>query len=295
MRTSKGFAVRLALLATALVVGQATIAPGRAEAPAAAAASAALAGDITTASQTYGWRVMQWDFAWEFGESLDSSPYRGADITGGRWVDESNGTGRAAKSGGGVEFQSGYYSNREASPDFGTTMLTLQGKPARLGRWEIKERSEVRESRWDDYRFLIELIPADPASYDCGAHNLTIGQIVPGSSGSVAIGVNAGRESWHRTLTGYGRREMAPRTYAVQVTSRRITWFINGRAVASLGAPAAIPKVPMTVRLRLVGSGQKEMNSTDVQLDWVRNFDLTKGARPPRGTSLVKGSYNGAC
>lgn len=295
MLTSKGFVVRLALLATAFVVGQTTMAPGRAEAPAASVASAALAPEIVTASQTYGWRVMQWDFAWEFGESLDSAPYRGANIAGGRWVDASNGTGRAAKHGGGVEFQSGYYRNREASPDFGTTMLTLQGKPARLGRWEIKERSQVRESKWAQYRFVMELIPADPADYDCGSHNLTIGQIVPGSSGSVGIGVNAGRTSWHQTLTGYQRREMAPRTYAVQVTGKRITWFINGRAVASLGAAAAIPQVPMTVRLRLVGDGQKEMNSTDVQLDWVRNFDLTKGLRPPAGKSLVKGTYPGAC
>ncbi len=292
MGVPKGFAVRLALLATALVVAPATAAPGRAEAP----ASVARTGDgIVTASHTYGWRMMQWDFAWEFGESLDSAPYRGADITGGRWVDESNGTGRAAKHGGGVEFESGWYRNRVESPDFGTTMLTLQGKSDRLGRWEIKERSQVRESKWGSYRFIIELIPADPADYDCGAHNLTIGQINPGSSGSVEVGVNAGNTSWRRTLTGYQRREKEPRTYAVQVTGRRITWFINGHAVASLGARAAIPQVPMTARLRLVGDGEKEMNSTDVQIDWVRNFDLTRGTRPPLAKSLVKGTHGGAC
>ena len=61
------------MLATALVVGPATLAPGTAEAP--GAPSGGLAGDGTTAAKHYGWGDLQWDFGWEFGESLTSGAY----------------------------------------------------------------------------------------------------------------------------------------------------------------------------------------------------------------------------
>ena len=70
MRGVTGFTVRLAVLATALVVGPATLAPGTAEAP--GSVDRPGASDGTTAAKHYGWGDLQWDFAWEFGESLTS-------------------------------------------------------------------------------------------------------------------------------------------------------------------------------------------------------------------------------
>lgn len=283
---TRGFVLRLAALATALVVGPATLAPGTAEAPRSGAT--ALAGDGTTAAQRYGWRAMQWDFAWEFGESLSSPPYRGENIIGGSWVDRTNGTGRVVKYGGGLEFHSG--ERAEGTADVGTTELTLQGKPARRGRWELRERIRLDESGGTPYSFVVELIPDDPADRACGAHNVTIARAVVGGS-SIKIGVNAGTTSWSRTLNGYRRGEGDGRLYAVQITGRRITWFVNGAAVASLGARAALPKVPMTVRLRLVGDGVKEMQKSEVLIDWVRNYNLERGRRTPRGLTLNRGTF----
>ncbi len=47
--------------------------PGAAE----ARTSRRLTGGARTADQAYGWGATLWDFAWEFGESLTSRPYRG--------------------------------------------------------------------------------------------------------------------------------------------------------------------------------------------------------------------------
>ena len=152
-RRTPGFALRLAVLATALVVGPATLAPGTAEAP--APSRAVLAGDGATAAQKWGWRVMQWDFAWEFGESLDSRPYRGVDIRAGRWEAWDNGTGRAVKYGGGIEFHSGYIRNKTVVDHRGTTVLTLRDQAALRGRWEIKERAERLEATVENYDFVI--------------------------------------------------------------------------------------------------------------------------------------------
>lgn len=291
IRLTKGFALRLGTLATALVVGPATLAPGTAEAP--APARVALAGDGATAAQKWGWRTMQWDFAWEFGESLSSPPYRGVDIKTGRWTESTDGTGRAVKYGGGVEFHSGVIRNKVVAPDRGTSMLTLSDQPARRGRWEIKQRAERLETNARDYRFFIELIPADPAGYDCGAHNLTIAEVSPGNSG-LKIGVNAGADRWTKSFSGYPQRN-DNYAFAVQITRRRITWFVNGQVLASTAAEAALPKVPMTLRMRLVGDGAREMNKTVVKNDWVRHYDLNKGTRPPRGQTLNKGTNPDVC
>lgn len=284
-RLTSGFVARAAALVTAFVVGPATLAPGAAQAP--TTATTALAGEGATAAQRYGWRTMQWDFAWEFGESLDSDPYRGADIRGGGWTGHSDGTGRVVKYGGGIEFHSG--ERYDGADDRGTTTLTLRDKPARRGRWELRERFRLDEAGGADYPFVVELVPEGTEPTECPSYVLTIARAVPGD-GSVRVGVTAGGAAWSTSLGGYGRREGEANLYGVQVTGRRITWFLNGRAVASTGATGAIPKVPLTVRLRLVGKGDTEMRKTEMLIDWVRHYDLKKGKRPPNGAGLARSS-----
>ena len=295
---AKGLTLRLATLATALVVGPATLAPGAAEAPVAtgtststvtssSSASTALAIDHTTAAKRYGWRILQWDFAWEFGESLDSGAYVGANRRGGRWIEHSNGTGRAVKYGGGIEFHSG--ERYEGARDRGDTTLTLADKPARLGRWELRERFRLPERSGTGYQFVVELVPEGTLADECPAYTLTLGRSVPGE-GRIRIGVDTGKAAWNKRLLGYGRVEKEPRLYAVQVTGRAITWFIDSRAVATLAAPAAIPKVPLTLRMRLEGKDGTEMRKSDLLIDWVRHYDLTKGLRPTTAGRLTRGT-----
>ncbi len=296
---SKGFAVRLAVLATAFVVGPATLAPGTAEAPDAATALVKAKAGGTTAAQQYRWGDLQWDYAWEFGESLSSQAYRGKRFAGGSWTDHSTGTGRVVKYGGGLEFHSGEVTQAFKAPDFGTTTLTLEGKPAQRGRWELRERIHLYPKQdaagGEAYTFVAELIPEDPALYDCGRHNITIARAEIGAS-SVRVGANAGNKAWSRSIGGFGRGEADDRLYGIQVAKRRITWFIDGRAVASLRAPAAIPKIPMTVRMRLLGKGSTEMKKTDVRIDWVRQYDLKRGNKTPKGQGLGKPQpYGGDC
>lgn len=289
-RVNRGFSLRLAALATALVVGPATLAPGTAFTP---MPNARAGEDGATAAQTYEWRSMLWDFAWEFGESLDSRPYRGADIKAGRWEEYTDGTGRVVKYGGGLEFHSGLVRRGTDEPDVGTIMATLRGQPARRGRWEIRERSDRYETDDVPYPFVIELIPDDPARYACGARNLTIARVAPGAS-TVQIGVNAGATRWRRTFSSYPQKDHNY-AFAVQVTGRRITWFINGRAVASLGASAAIPQIPMTLRMRMVGDGTRDMNKSVVKIDWARFYNLKSGKRAPKGQALLKSANPDVC
>lgn len=291
--TARTWPLRLALMVALLVLGPATLAPGAADAPHRARG----VGQSPTAGTTWGWGKAQWDFAWEYGESLSSRPYRGTDIRRGRWVETTDGTGRVVKYGGGLEFHSGpYYRPNQATPDRGTTRLTLHDQPARLGRWEIRFRSDQKERNATPYTVLIELVPAAADQYHCGAQNVTIARINPDGS-TVGIGVNAlaGRRSWSRNITGLRQGREYARNYAVQVAGSRITWLIDGRVVGSVGDRAAIPKVPMTVRLSLVGSGDREMNKTLLLFDWVRGWGLDRGRRLPTGGALTRGTYPGGC
>lgn len=297
-RRTGGFALRLAAVVTALVVGPATLAPGTAEAPTQVVTAAKKKGSAS-AAKTFGWRKMQWDFAWEFGESLSSGPYRGDAIKGGSWHDSSTGTGRVVKYGGGLEFHSGESYPGQQYPDHGTTTLQLSGKAAKRGRWEMRERIRFfpkQDSKGDEgpYVFVVELVPERPADYDCGKHNITVAR-APVGGGKVAIQANAGNKAWRKTIGGLGRSDKDDRLYAIQVTKKRITWFVNGRAVASLSVKAAIPKVPMTLRMRLEGKGAQQMEKTYVLIDWIRHYNLKKGKKPPKGKRLKKGSWAGDC
>ena len=58
---------------------------------------------------------------------------------------------------------------------------------------------------------------------------------------------------------------------------------------------AAVSDVPMTLRLSLVGDGDKEMNHTQILSDWERGWSLDRGKQVTRGASLKRGSYDATC
>jgi hypothetical protein len=246
----------------------------------------------TTASQTYGWAPAKWDFAWEFGESLTSRPYRGADRRG-WWRDASNGSGRAAKHNGGLMLDS--QRQFEGPGDHGTTSATLRGNPRRYGRWEAKIRLKSPETNARDYRVRVELVPDRPRDYHCGAQNITVAEVAAHGS-SVRVGAKArkGARQWtYRRPLGTLLGPSA--AFAVEVTKGHISWFVNGRVIATVRSAAAVSAVPMTLRLSLVGDGQREMNRTQAISDWQRGFSLERGRTVTTGHALRRGTHAGGC
>lgn len=253
---------------------------------------AARASGSTTASQKYGWRPALWDFAWEFGESLTSRPYRGTDRVG-KWVDASNGSGRAAKHNGGLMLDS----QREftGSGDKGTTVATLTGNPMKYGRWEAKLRLKSPEQNTSDYHVKLELVPALAADYHCGGQNITVADLTPHGS-TVAVGARSFRANRQWTSRSPIGSLLGPSaTFSVEVARGHISWFLNGRVIATVRDQAAVSDVPMTLRFSLVGNGQQEMNRTQAISDWQRGFSLDRGRMVTSGKALQRGSYRGGC
>ena len=243
-----------------------------------------------TAAKINQWGVSLWDFAWTGGESLTSKPYRGTDLHG-WWRDYSDGSGRTAKVNGQIALDSGR--NFRGDGDHGTTRATLQDNPATYGRWETAFRIKRFEAGAGDYHAVLELVPDRASDYRCGTRNITIADIDAGGH-TLDIGV---RNSRGRQWTAARRIDIGTRSAAlgIEVARSHITWFADGRPIGVVRDPKAVPGVPMTLRLSLVGDGAEEMNHTQLFSDWERAWSLDRGKQVLRGASLRQRSYDAAC
>ncbi len=258
-----------------------------------AAVSARSGGGNPQASARYKWGPTHWDFAWETGEALTDKPYRGRNRVG-YWIDRSNGSGRAAAHNGGLALES-HLSDFPGVGDHGTNSVTLAGNAITYGRWEFRRRIDVFEKKGRNYRAKIELVPANASDAACGANTINVAT-VGFNSRKATLGVTSSdaKKAW----TGSKRIPRVgdnPHSWSVEVTRSHITWFLNGRSLATVKNRQAIPGVPLTPKLSLVGKGHKEMRRTRVLYDWQRGWTLNKQARKAqKGSGLkVKNLQNG--
>ncbi len=246
----------------------------------------------TTASQTFRWGVSLFDFAWVFGESLSAKPHRGS-VLKGSWVEYIDGGGRVSSHNGGLYFDSKRV-NKPGPGDFGTTMATMQGNARPYGRWEVRLRPRSYETGAQDYIVRAELVPENAGDYDCGAHNITMGEMTAHGR-SILVGVNSGDRRWTYRKTLGSDTNNVHFTLATEVARGHITWFVNGKPVATVATPKAVSDLPMTLRLSLVGDGDREMNDTDILSDWQRGFSLLRGDKVTNGHQMESGSYQAGC
>lgn len=249
-------------------------------------------GGSTTAGTAYGWAPALWDFGWAAGESLSTPPHRGSDPVG-WWLDASDGTGRAVQHNGQLMLDSQRELRRWAASR-GTTMVTLQDNPMRLGRWEVRLRADTDDQGFVPGRTRIELVPANPAHYACGARTITVAEVAPGS-GAVTIGARSpsGR-TWSRTLPGLAP-DNVNHAWALEVGRSHLTWFREGRAIGTVPTSAAVPDVPMTLRLSIVGRGDDLVDKTQTYYDWMRAYPLGRGTEVRSGAALAESSSAPGC
>ena len=94
--------------------------------------------------------------------------------------------------------------------------------------------------------------------------------------------MDLGKDRWH--------------TYAVEVTPRRISWFVDAHVVHSERRDAALSGVPLTVRFTMQAVPDATMEPSRMQMDWLRYWSLdtpnTKSTKAPR---TKRGTYDDAC
>lgn len=253
-----------------------------------------LARDVAskTAAERYQWRPSLWDFGWTYGESLSDRPSRGSDRTG--WWDEwSDGTGRSAKHNGGLMLDSQRQNKDGYGASVGTTMVTLRDNARSRGRWEVRLRMKSTETAHRDLRALIELVPADAAA-GCRATGITIAEASPHQRGITIGARNSAGDEWRRTEGGVSVNGTS-HAVAVEVTDQHISWFLEGQLIGTVTSKAAIPDVPLTLRLSLQGEGQQQVNRTQAIFDWMRGYGLDRGQQVDGGPALTRGTHELYC
>jgi len=244
------------------------------------------------AGQRYRWGPFLYDFAWEQGESLTAKPHRGERRTG-QWIDRSDGSGRVAPYNGGMAISS-HLSSFPGRGDRGTTSAMLSGNAMTYGRWEFRRRIDVFEKKGKNYRVKIALVPAEPQDARCGSINVAS---VGFNSRKAGLGLSSARagKAWSGTRR-IPRLGNGPHSFAVEVTRSHVTWFLDGRSLATVSGRKAAPGVPLTPKLSLVADGRKEMRRTRVLYDWQRGWHLNKQARRAvKGTGLQAKNFSKSC
>lgn len=182
------------------------------------------------------------------------------------------------------------------SGQYGSVGATLRGHDHDRGRWEIRLRGKSREVGHTNYTISAELVPANALDQHCGAQNISLASYQPGASRAhfydrtlpdnnftaVKSRMNLSNDYWH--------------TWAVEVTPRRVSWFVDSKVQRTEWRPAATSGVPLTLRLQLTAVPGERMNESRLQVDTVRYFTLkSKNKKPVKAPQLRLRKYAGAC
>jgi hypothetical protein len=229
-------------------------------------------GPVNTAN-TYGWRPVKWHFDWYEPCLPPSDDCVPRDYPFRPWRRSSTGSGIAYIRWGMMVLDSSveqfYYPSR------GTVTAILQRPGTRYGRWEIRLRAPVWYDAARDYRVFAELVPVDRTKRHCGARNIGLASFNAGGSRVTVYARNAGSQ-WTYTKRPMTLERWNWHTYAVEVTPRRISWFIDAHVVATVRNPRAVSDVRLTPRFRLRGVPGASMDRARIGVDWVRHWTLER-------------------
>jgi hypothetical protein len=177
----------------------------------------------------------------------------------------------------------------------GSVSATLAKPGHATGRWEIRLRSKRFESGHANYRVVSELVPAGGRDQHCGGQDVSLEgyrigsdrahfaiRTLPDNAFTAVKGRNLGNDRWH--------------TWAVEVTRSHISWFVDAHVVRTERRKAALSGVPLTVRFAMEAVPGRTMNSSRMQMDWMRYWP----ARSPSKKSIAapqttQSTYAGAC
>ena len=182
----------------------------------------------------------------------------------------------------------------QAGRHTGTVKVWPDNQAARTGRWEARIRPAEHSRSGARYEFTWELVPAH-GDDRCGANAIVLARYKPGDkrvTGSV--------RTLPRSSFTYSRardlRNRAWHTYAVEITKRHISWFVDTRVVRTETRPAALSGVRYRPQLVMKAKHGAAMRQSWMQADWVRYYTLQRhNARSIKAPKMHKAAYLHGC
>ncbi len=175
----------------------------------------------------------------------------------------------------------------------GTLTARYTGAGRRYGRWEARVRAKQYSTKHTPYRVVWELAPR--RREHCGARGIVLS--------SFTLGQNTARMHLRNLpRTDFTAAKQTPlsdqefHTFAVEVTKRHISWFVDTKVVMTERRRAARTGARYDIRFRLVAPKGARMNPGRMQMDWVRYYTLDrKNAQSIRAPRARRTVYRDAC
>ncbi len=172
-------------------------------------------------------------------------------------------------------------------------VVAWRNSPAKAyGRWEARMRAVELGTRGRHYRFIWRLVPAGGTS--CASKMITLASYRPGDrrvEGAV-------RTPGHNFTYALPRdlRSRAWHAFAIEVTPRHISWFVDTRVVHTERRPAALAGYKLRPQFVMKGVRGQQMRRSRFQMDWVRHYSLERpNARSIKAPRMLKRSYAKTC
>jgi hypothetical protein len=156
-----------------------------------------------------------------------------------------------------------------------TPDLTVEAtdQSASYGRWEARVRVVEESTGGTPFTFVWELAPTSGDS--CDPNRIVLASYRPGDS-RVRGEVRTATEGAFRYSRGLDLRSRAWHTYAVEVTPKRISWFVDTQVIRTERRTAALTGAAFHPQFQILGQPGVRMNTSRLQMDWVRYYDLDR-------------------
>ncbi len=177
----------------------------------------------------------------------------------------------------------------------GTVSAQLMRPGRAYGRWEVRLRQREGGHAFAPYRVLTELVPVTEEGEGCGEQNISLNKFTMGDDKvnfyirtrpdnlfQASMKRSFGQDQWH--------------TFAVEVTRKRISWFVDSHVIRTETRSAALSGRKFQVRFTMLAQKGKRMNKARMQMDWLRYWTLqAPNERSTKAPKTKQTTYTQSC
>jgi hypothetical protein len=176
-----------------------------------------------------------------------------------------------------------------------TDKVTVEAtdQAAQYGRWEARVRAVEESTGNTPFSFVWELSPSDGKG--CDENRIVLADYRPGDARARGEVRTASGDAF-RFSRALDLRSRAWHTYAVEVTPTHISWFVDTQVIRTERRSAALSGTTFHPEFEIVGQPGQRMNTSRMQMDWVRYYDLHRpNAQPIAAPRMWQGTADPTC
>ena len=194
---------------------------------------------------------------------------------------------------GAVRTQHGMLTLNTATKGTVSAQMTIPGRA--YGRWETRLRQRQYGHRFTPYRVLTELVPVTKAGEGCGEQNIALNRFKMGGH-EVNFYIRSRPDNLYQASLKRGLGQDQWHTYAVEVTRKHISWFVDSHVIRTETRPEALTGRKFQVRFTMQAVKGKRMNKARMQMDWLRYWNLNSpNKRSTKAPEPKQTTYTLAC